>query len=56
MQSVAIESILLSNVLSAKLRKLINGSKKLVLNHTRLERLAKDKQSDLLGPFVSYNE
>jgi hypothetical protein len=32
---------------------LTNGSHKLVLHYTRLERIASDKHSSLLGPFVS---
>jgi hypothetical protein len=29
---------------------------KLVLHHTRLDKLVWNKQSSLLGPFVSYEE
>ena len=36
--------------------KLMNGPSELVLHHTRLERLARDKHSSLLGPYVSFIE
>jgi hypothetical protein len=35
---------------------LMNGPKKLVLYYTGKERLAGDKHSSLLGPFVSFEE
>ncbi len=35
---------------------LMNGPNKLVLNKTRLKRLANDKHSSLLGPFVRYSQ
>jgi hypothetical protein len=38
------------------LHNLMNGPNKLVLHYTGLERLARDKQSSLLGRFVSYEE
>jgi hypothetical protein len=34
----------------------MNGFNKLVLNDTRIERLASEKQTSLLDPFVSYEE